>query len=461
MKRFTRFLFDSFSFDAKEQRIELCYALDDGPDTERTVFTERILFPVGTKLHNLSGDPAFERALFALHLIGGISYYKTCLPKTLVIRSGSLTEQESAFWHDVYENGLGEFFYKNEIDFRDLIKFPATKESNQSPVTSDQEEEPSGNSKLETRSSPRALVPIGGGKDSLVTIELLKKAGIDTTLFRLGNHPLIAQMAETAGLPLLTAERHLDGELFKLNAAGALNGHVPITAYLSVLSVLVAMLTDHDTVVFSNERSANEGNVTMHGKEINHQWSKSLDFERAFQRYLKDSIGADVAYFSLLRPLSELHIAKLLAEHPQYFGQFTSCNANWRILKEKPGGRWCGHCPKCAFAFVQLSAFLSKEDLMTIFGKNLFEDVGLLPLYRELLGLEGLKPFECVGTPEETEAAFLLAHDRGEFEGTPAMELYVHEVRPKRKDPEDMVASLLTPTADHAIPQAFQALIPN
>lgn len=442
MKTYDRFLFESYSFDHKEKRIELTYSLDG-----EVSFTERILFHPETPLVNLTGDPAFERALFALHLIGGVSYYKTCLPKTIEVRSGTLSPLQAAFWNDVYENGLGEFFFKNDIDFRGLIQFPAL--ADEPALTS-------------TSHSPRkrALVPIGGGKDSLVTLELLKKGGVESTLFRMGNHPLIATMAGKANVPLYTVERHLDGQLFKLNADGALNGHVPITAYLSILSVIVAMLTEHSAVVLSNERSASEGNVTLHGKEINHQWSKSLAFERAFQGYLKTFIGTDIEYFSLLRPLSELHITQLLTSNRQYLELFTSCNANWRIVKEKPKEKWCGTCPKCAFAFALLSAYLPKEQLVDIFRKNLFEDASLLPLYKELLGLEGHKPFECVGTPEETEAALLLAHDRGEFDGTLVMDLYVKELRGKRKDPEDMVKSLMMPTTDHAVPTAFQSLIP-
>lgn len=439
MKTYSNFIFESYSFDAKERRIELTYSLDG-----EVTFTERILLNPATNIVNLSGDPTFERALFALHLIGGVSYYKTCLPKTIEVKSGALSPKQAAFWDDVYENGLGEFFFKNDIDFRGLVNFPVNADE---PDTTSY--------KLQTTNSPRALVPIGGGKDSLVTVELLKKGGIDATLFRMGSHPLIETMATKAGFPLLTVERHLDGQLFKLNADGALNGHVPITAYLSILGVIVAMLTEHTAVILSNERSANEGNVTLHGKEINHQWSKSLAFESALQAYLKDFVGTDITYFSLLRPLSELHITKLLSEQRKYWDLFTSCNANWRIVKEKPKEKWCGHCPKCAFAFAMLSPYLSKEQLIGIFQKNLFEDTSLLPLYKELLGIEGIKPFECVGTPEETKTALLMARNKVEFEGTPVMDLVKH-----MKLSDETVKKLMTPTSDHAIPQEYQSLIP-
>jgi UDP-N-acetyl-alpha-D-muramoyl-L-alanyl-L-glutamate epimerase len=444
MQSYDRFIFESYTFDPKERRIELTYSLDD-----QITFTERILFHKDTKLEDASKDPSFDRLLFALHLIGGISYYKTCLPKTIEVQSGTLTKAQAQFWNDVYENGLGEFFVKNEIDFRGLIHFPAKATEE---LTLEKSEAPN---------IQRVLVPIGGGKDSLVTAELIKASGIRASLFRMGHHPLIETMADAVHLPLITVERHLDGGLFDLNAQGALNGHIPITAYLSFLCVIAARLTGHTAVAISAERSASEGNVELFGKQINHQWSKSLEFEKSFQNYLAKFVGTDVQYFSMLRPLSELHITKLLAEYPQYLQLFTSCNTNWRIVKEKPTERWCNKCPKCAFAFALLSGFVPAEELSAIFGKNLYKEAALLPLYKELLGLEGHKPFECVGTPEETEAAMLLAHDRGDFEGTPVMDLYVKEVRPKRKDPEDMMTSLLTPTAEHAIPKAYHRLIPS
>ena len=444
MKSYSRFIFDSFAFDRAAGKIELRYSLDD-----EVIFTETIILPVTAAAGPVPLSPELKKNLFALHLIGGISYYKTCLPKTIEIRNVSLTEKEAAFWTDIYENGLGEFFYKNDIDFRGLIKFPVgTEESKdaESPVPSPQS---------------RVLVPIGGGKDSIVTAELLKKTGKEVTLLRIGHHPLITEVAKIAGLPLITIERHLSPALFDLNAAGALNGHVPITAYLSILSTVVAQIEGFDAVVWSNERSASEGNVTVHGKEINHQWSKSAAFEKSFSDYLKESIGTNIASFSLLRPWSELRVVQEFTKYPQYFLAFTSCNKNWKILsKGQPGTaaaekKWSGVCPKCAFAFLLLSAFLPQKTLIEIFGKNLFEDVALLPLYRELLGLEGIKPFECVGTPEECQAAFFLAHEKGEWEETAAMKMFLAESAPSVKDSKKLIERELSASGDHMVPEGY------
>jgi 7-cyano-7-deazaguanine synthase in queuosine biosynthesis len=452
MKQYDTFTFDAYEWNPGEGTITLNYSLGD-----EVHFTETLTLPDQEKFPRAPemDDAEFDRALFALHIIGGISYYKTCLPKEIVIRSGTLSESEAAFWSGVYENGLGEFFYKNDIDFTGLIKFPFDKKDQPAP------ELPQGEKSATARSKPQVLVPIGGGKDSLVTLELLKKAGYDVTLFRMGQHDLIDEMAKVADLPLLSVKRALSPALFRLNEEQALNGHVPITAYLSCVTVALGLLYDIDAVALSNERSANEGNVEFHGKEINHQWSKSLAFERAFQDFVEESVTTRVRYFSLLRPLSEVRIAQLMAEYPQYFRFFTSCNANWKILEKTASKRWCGQCPKCAFAFALLAAFLPKPALPQIFKENFFDAPALQPLYRQLFGLEGTKPFECVGTVQETQAAFLLAHRRGDLEDTAAMQLFTEKVLPAIKDEEKLLADAFTPSGDHAMPEEFLKALPK
>jgi hypothetical protein len=429
------FLFESYEFSRERGEIVLRYSLDG-----RMEFIERLILPKdGVRMVD---EAVLDRALHTLHLFGGASYYKTCCPKEIQVHTIPLSEQQAQFWNTVYEKGLGEFFYRNKIDFRGLIDFPAKGEPRQAIAS-------------RGAAGKRILVPIGGGKDSTVTAELLKKAGYDVTLLRMGSHPLITETARTAGLPLLTVERHLSGVLFDLNAKGALNGHVPITGYLSALSVVIAMLYGFDAVAFSNEQSASEGNLEYLGTEVNHQWSKSLEFERMFQEYLAKYVTGDVAYFSFLRPWSELKIAEVFSRYPQYFPVTTSCNTNWRIVKERPKERWCGACPKCAFAFAVLAAWVPAKTLIETFGGNLFETFELLPTYGELLGTTGSKPFECVGTPEETRAAFLLARKQEEFRESAAMKMFDTEVADDISDGEALIAESLAPSDDHAVPPSY------
>lgn len=397
MKQYETLIFESFDFDPETGRIALRYSLDDEVHFEEIVEIPSALISLN----------AMQQTLLALHLAGGVSYFKTCCPKRIEVRSGKLNDAQAAFWNTVYEKGLGEFFFQNNIDYRGLINFPI---SNPGTPVFHQSDRPT---------SKRSLVPVGGGKDSIVTIEKLKAAGKDVTLLRMGAHPLIEEMVRYTGLPCITVNRKLPKTLFALNEQGALNGHVPITAYLSCVALTVAEAIGFDSIIMSNEMSANMGNVDYLGAEINHQWSKSAEFESMFDDYIRTFINKNLRYESALGAMTELQIVGEFVKYPQYFELFTSCNKNWKIAGKKQEERWCGTCPKCAFVFVLLAAYLSKEEMLRIFGKNLFENVELLPLFRKLLGTEGFKPFECVGTPEETREAFVMIRKRGEFAEDP------------------------------------------
>ncbi len=360
MKPYDRFVFDSYSFDPKRRRIELRYSLETsaGSPTNNAIhFTETITFPQDSRFE-VHDAAALDRALFALHLIGGVSYFKTCCPKTIEVQSGELSESQAEFWSQVYEKGLGEFFYRNREKIAyvpGMIHFPSTPNV-EAPV-------------LEKRAlPPRTLITVGGGKDSIVTIEHTPG---DTTLLRIGGNPIIDQIASIAGKPLITIERTLSPTLFKLNETGALNGHVPITAYVSALSVVAALLYGFTRVLMSNEKSADEGNLRLDALEVNHQWSKSREFEEAFSNYLATWVTKDVTYESALRDLSELEVVGAFSVYPQYFHAFTSCNKNWKITAA-PRGRdsgftWCCRCPKCAFVFLLLAAHLSRKTVISIF----------------------------------------------------------------------------------------------
>ncbi len=439
MKSYTTFIIDSYELDATSREIRLHYAFDeDIRFTEVFRLPAKIPFPAAI-------SERLEGLLAALHLAAGISYYKAACPKTIEVRTSELGPRRAAFWKDVYEKGLGEFFFKNQIDFRGLINVEMTGADPAETTTE--------------RPITKALVPVGGGKDSVVTIELLREAAIPTTLLRVGGHPLIDAFVTETGLPCLTVEREIAPELLKLNAEGALNGHVPVTAILSILAVIVAELHGDDAVVMSNESSANHENTEYLGLKINHQWSKSLEFEQGLQVELR-RLGCDTHYFSLLRPLNELQITSLFAQHPQYLDLCTSCNHNWTLTKERPTERWCGQCPKCAFVFLLLAATVDRPPLLEAFGgKNPLDDPSLLPLYRELLGLEGHKPFECVGTPAETTAAFLLVRERGQWPDDAAMKMFQAEGLPSVKDEHAAIGAALFTQGEHAIPKSFLSVL--
>ncbi|HSE61009.1 MAG TPA: hypothetical protein VLA88_01800 [Candidatus Saccharimonadales bacterium] len=427
MTTYRRFVFDSYRLE--DNQITLTYSFDDDLH-----FTETITLP--QKPLADPTNPDVQRALFGLHLAGGVSYFKAFCPPEIVVNSGKLNTQQAAFWNEFYTKGLGEFFYQNNIDYHDVVNFPSHADAPDAI-------QPTG---LPT--PKKALVPFGGGKDSQVTVELLKKRGIDITLFRMKGHRFITELAELNGLPLLELDRALDPQLFELNKQGALNGHVPITGYVTFLALSIALLYGFDSIFFSNERSSDYGNVEYLGMEVNHQWSKSNEAERMMAKYIENFVTRQTRYLNALRPLSELAVAKLFVREPRYFSHVTSCNQNWlwNKLDENPHtGRWCCECDKCAFVFALFAAFLPMEKVVGIFGKNIFDDAERLPQYRQLWGAEAFKPFECVGTPEETQAALYMATRSQEYANTIIGKEFIDTILPTIANPKALVKEQLTP----------------
>ncbi len=438
ISQYAKFIFESYIFDEQKRQILLNYSFDD-----KLHFTETINLEEGTPLKNARSADV-QRAIFALHLAGGISYYKAFAPRQIEVRSGQLSTEQAIFWNNFYTKGLGEYFYKNKIDFRGLINFSSARTDlpklGESPKNQPQ----------------NALVPFGGGKDSQVTVEILRRHQIKMTLFRMQPHPFITQLAELNDLPLTSVKRTLDAKLFDLNAQGAFNGHVPITGYVTFLAIILALLNGQDSVFFSNERSSDYGNVDYLGMSVNHQWSKSMEAERMLANYINLFITKKVQYHNVLRPLSELAIAQLFCRQPKYFMHITSCNRNWLWNNQdqsQHSGRWCGKCEKCAFVFALFAAFLTLPKVIEIFGKNLFNDDSLLPFYRQLWGAESFKPFECVGTPEEMQAALYLAIKRNkETAQTVIGKEFVSQMLPNIFNPCKLVKNVLTPNLSGVSP---------
>ncbi len=303
--------------------------------------------------------------------------------------------------------------------------------------------------------SEHAVVAIGGGKDSLVSIEALRAAGVAQTVTWVGGSPLIAACAARTGLPTLNIGRALSPLLFELNRRGALNGHIPVTAVNSVILALAALLNGHDQVVFSNERSASYGSLIPGTGEVNHQWSKGWDFERDFAAHLRSHVAADLRYYSLLRPFSELAVARQFARIDHYDAYFSSCNRNFHLLGERPAQRWCGVCPKCHFVFLALAPFMPKPRLMGIFGRNLLDEADQAPGFDALMEYRDHKPFECVGEGRESRAAMELLANSAAWREDALVKRYAREIRPQLDPAERGLASLLEPSDDHGIPDAL------
>lgn len=436
MLKATTFIFDRYTWDPELGIARFYYAFDDGTRFEETL---RVPLEPDTEMDSV----LLDRVLFSLHLMLGISYWKAAAPKKIDIRSGKLTNKQAEFWNLVYTKGLGEFFYENKIDFRKLVDFPALLESAPKAVSA--------------KTGPRSLVLLGGGKDSLATLGLLEKMNHLYDTFNLGAHPVLSHQVQELKLTNNVIQRTLSPNLFELNAQGAMNGHVPISAVYAFTSLLMATLNGYSYIVASNEQSSNYGNVDYLGWQVNHQWSKSHEFEQLFQTYVREFITPDIVYFSLLRPLHEIHVAKIFSQHTEYWPLFASCNRNFSVRNTAPK-RWCGECSKCLFVFVMLAPFISRSALTEIFEKNLLADKTLLSELKRQLGVESFKPFDCVGTPEEVKVALALAHDVGEYDDDPLMKYFVDDVLPEM-DLAELTKHVFAVSDDHSIPDDFQGYL--
>ena len=433
------FRFVRCSFDAQTGVARLVYAFDESPE-----LTETVTVPGAPFVLEGERAQAVEQALRLLHLVAGVSYYKAAVPPEIRIESYAIDADTAALMALIYENGLGEFAYRNGLNLHGRIKFPVAVEigADAPPTTT-----------LGLRH--HALVAIGSGKDSLVSIEALRSAGVEQTVTWIGNSQLIAACAARTGLPTLNLGRALAPELFELNRQGAYNGHIPVTAVNSAILVLAALLQGVDQVVFSNERSASYGSIIPGTGEVNHQWSKGWVFEQAFGEHLQRHVATDLHYYSLLRPLSELAVARQFAKSDRYDAHFSSCNRNFHILGERPVNRWCGVCPKCHFVFLALAPFMPKPRLVRIFGRNLLDDASQAGGFDALLEFQDHKPFECVGEGQESRAAMATLAARPEWKEDMLVARFIREIQPQLEASELEIAPLLHMSGEHRVPLAL------
>jgi UDP-N-acetylmuramoylalanine--D-glutamate ligase len=351
-------------------------------------------------------EAQLQALAFQIGMTELVSYWKIACPKKVAVKPFALTESQKAFWKKLYYNGLGEFLYLNSIsvseeELMEIVTLPIDSFSSkcmQLPMSFPGRMCDGMESMGSVKFEERTLVPIGGGKDSVVTLECLRNE-IPVVPLIVNPRGATLNCVKTAGYKeneFIVINRTLDPTMLKLNAEGYLNGHTPFSALLAFISILVAFGSRSKYIALSNENSANES--TVPGTNINHQYSKSIGFESDFRNYVAENLSDEVQYFSFLRPLSELQIAKLFSQCEAYHPVFRSCNAGSKT------DSWCGKCPKCLFTWIILSPFLSREKLMAIFGKDLMADESLRPILEELNGTAAVKPFECVGTVEEVRA---------------------------------------------------------
>lgn len=388
-----------YRISESEPVIELDYRFETGP-----VLTERFEFVGGRVPRNPDALVALSNSASLLHLAAGVSYYKASAAAVVSVHTSKWSATRKAFFERFYREGLAEFAYRNQIKVAPRFESTATHVSPDYP---------------EAHLKPGLVVPLGGGKDSLVTCDLLQRESIPFRTIAVGSSPVIGTVAKSVGVDHLQIRRTLDPELSAINNAGGLNGHVPITGILCFAMICGAWYYGYDHIVMSNESSADEPTVMDEtGYGVNHQFAKSTAFEQMVADLLLSEfpVAARPGYFSLLRPLNEVTIARVFAFLEHFHDVFTSCNANFALAAPSGQASWCGTCPKCRFVYLALAPFMRRERLQEIFGRDLLNEADQLAGFRELLGLTHAKPFECVGTVSESQSVMRHLIERADWQ---------------------------------------------
>lgn len=412
------FRYDHYELDRGEQRLTCHYSLG-GHD-----FAERVWFSSPGDWNGVAAEAA-ARLVF---LLAGVSYYKVAAPPVVDLGSTATTELERRFLRTYYIEGLAELAFRNRLDLSGLrIEGPDLDGPGMEPAETHGHAEDSG-----------PLVPFGGGIDSIVVAESVRRGHPGTALFvvspKSGPFAAIEGAAAASGLPVVRATRALDPKLLRSADLGFLNGHVPVTGIVSAIATMAAAVEGRRAVVMANEWSASAPTTLVDGRTVNHQWSKGAVFERAFRDVLRESLPG-IEYFSLLRPYSELWVARRFADLKRYHRVFRSCNRAFSIDPAKRADRWCGECDKCCFINLILAPFLPAAALKAIFDGA--EPLSQPALYDRMLALVGLgehaKPFECVGDVGECRAAVRMAAarpDRAHCEVVQALDAALRDQTP-------------------------------
>ncbi|MFT7616894.1 MAG: hypothetical protein ACI97A_000524 [Planctomycetota bacterium] len=435
---FSTFVFDRVSDFGQGLRFH--YRIS-GEGHDGLEFTEEIHFEGHRDSLCEEQEAVLENLSSLLFQVAGTSYYKTAAPPTLTLPSGTAGPDRIAFLTTLVKKGLAEFANVNNLDLSAIRFLPCPGRPSESQYV--------------VPESNKVLVPFGGGKDSLLSLQLVVEAGFNPTLFVVGPNPVAEGLAEKTGHPLIRVRRVLDPKIGMLNTVGAYNGHIPVTAVVSMIAVLVAVRDGFSAVVMSNENSANKGTMLDGGaKEVNHQFSKGLEFEAMLRDQIHRCGLRGMDYFSLLRPFSELSICREFARRGNHFGEFVSCNGNFRRSQTDARPHWCMECSKCLFVHLSMAPFLTEDDMFLIFGANPLGDVARFSTYEALIEFNGAqRPFDCVGGPEESRAAFALLLDHPVAKSYLAVKAFKEKWGPSL--PTVDVVSELASSEDHLVPERF------
>jgi len=394
------FIFDRYEYDSSTKVASFFYEFENGQK-----FCERIEFAQTLDGYN---QDVFERAMFLAFTLIGTSYFKTAPTNEVRFNQGAVDEWQADFLNQVYQEGMSQFAFENQLTREDLAHFQAT-----------------GSSVQATSYHGEGILALqSGGKDSILLAQKLHAASKPFTSFYISSADVYPEVIDRLGMPVYTAKRILDhGALNAAKIAGGLNGHIPLTYVSLALGLLQAVLAGKNAVLSAIGHEGEEAHDWIGDLPVNHQWAKTWQAEQLFVEYVNRYISADIRVGSPIRQFSELSVAKQFVESSwtDFSRQFSSCNlGNYKQGAPDQQLRWCGKCPKCANSYLLFAPFVPADDLQAVFQGDLFERDDLVETFKGLLDVDGvMKPFECVGEVDELRAAYHMAQAKGGYAALP------------------------------------------
>ncbi len=392
----SQFIFDDWSFDEESRTAEFRYFFQNTD----YIFLEKVVFAGESTDYD---HEVLAHALNLAHLLIGTSYFKTFPTRDIGFSDRTIDTWQASFLNNVYQEGLSQFAYENNLTRGDLANFRVSGEAEEAlPYHG------------------KGVVSLqSGGKDSLLVASLLKEGNTEFSSLYISSTNHYPAVIDTIGQPIRLVRRFIDREALKQTTEqGGRNGHVPVTFIVLAISLVQAVLDNKNTILSAIGHEGEEPHAYIGDLAVTHQWSKTWQAEQLFAEYVQRYISPDIRIGSPLRQYSELKIAELFVQKAwDKFGHsFSSCNvANYGQGMNNERLAWCGNCPKCANSYLLFAPFVEMNELRSLFGgQDLFHKAFLHETFKGLLGIDGImKPFECVGEVDELRFAYHKALENG------------------------------------------------
>ncbi|MEM9923040.1 MAG: hypothetical protein AAF915_04700 [Cyanobacteria bacterium P01_D01_bin.50] len=413
------------SYTRSRHQISLCYWLDSIRFTT-SYWYDTVDFYF---LEEQYGKAAMEKVYF--HILAFEAMKVACLQPDIFDLgnfSDYYTEDFDSLWHEIFRKSYSQWRYENNLPSylgpTIVRKQDSSSVSSGKPITLLQGDTP-------------VLVCSGGGKDSLVMYKLLERGGISFSSYSYAGtaygkvakqFSLIEHLLQHTSP--VRVHRHygfsdyVDTPIAELHPEYGTSKMPEMDFFCppptSIFCILpVALQHGYSQIIVGHERGADTGSLIWDktGEEVSHAWCKSTQSDRLLGEYVKQELVCNVNYFSLLRPIYDTVIFSLLQRDSNALKDTHSCNL---------GKPWCERCAKCAYVYLCCMAYLPQEQVKSVFSDNLFDTPENQIWYRELLGLEKHKAFECVGEIDEVRLAFEICRRKG-LSGK-AIEMFVNEI---------------------------------